>query len=69
MNAVIFVKPDFAKYTAASQEIFSIIGKYGTIAPASLDEAYLDIVRLSCRICGLARVDPPGRPTTAKKMG
>lgn len=32
-------------YTAASKEIMTILAKYGPIAPASLDEAYVDLTQ------------------------
>ncbi|GAA5889549.1 hypothetical protein JCM6882_007067 [Rhodosporidiobolus microsporus] len=32
-------------YTAASKEIMTILAKYGAIAPASLDEAYVDLTQ------------------------
>ncbi|GAA5839368.1 hypothetical protein JCM9279_005919 [Rhodotorula babjevae] len=35
------LEPDL--YVKASREIFAVLAKYGTIAPASLDEAYVDL--------------------------
>ncbi|GAA5908093.1 hypothetical protein JCM8208_003685 [Rhodotorula glutinis] len=35
------LEPDL--YVQASREIFAVLAKYGTIAPASLDEAYVDL--------------------------
>lgn len=41
-----FVKPDFVKYAAASDEIFKVLRAYDpNLSGASLDEAYLDLVR------------------------
>lgn len=41
---IIFIKPNFYKYTAKSQLVFSIFKKYtNKIQKLSLDEAYLDV--------------------------
>lgn len=38
-----FVKLDFALYTSCSKSIMKILGQYGEISPASLDEAYCSL--------------------------
>jgi DNA polymerase kappa len=62
---LVFVKPDFKKYTAASAEAFAVFRSYDErVEGASLDEAYLDVtqhcnthgmtgeqVRLSATLC------------------
>lgn len=41
---VIFLEPDFERYTKASKEVFNIIKKYSTeVEPASIDEFYFDL--------------------------
>lgn len=43
---LVFVKPDFSKYTAASAEAFAVFRCYDPrVAGASLDEAYLDVTQ------------------------
>lgn len=43
---LVFVKPDFSKYTAASVEAFAVFRTYDArVAGASLDEAYLDVTQ------------------------
>lgn len=40
----VFIKPEFPRYRAESEEIFDIFRRFTpTIQPASLDEAYLDV--------------------------
>ncbi|GAA5922845.1 hypothetical protein JCM3775_006156 [Rhodotorula graminis] len=46
------LEPDL--YVQASREIFAVLAKYGTIAPASLDEAYVDLTNY----CANERVTP-----------
>src|SRR6476619_4871700 len=42
--SLIIVRPDFAKYKAASQAVFSIFREVTPLVePLSLDEAYLDV--------------------------
>ncbi len=49
------VKPDFAKYTAASQAIRAIFGRYSPeIEPLALDEAFIDVTA-SLALFGTAR--------------
>jgi DNA polymerase IV len=49
------VKPDFAKYTAASQAIRAIFGRYSPeIEPLALDEAFIDVTA-SLALFGSAR--------------
>ena len=41
---VVFLRPDFSRYRAESQEIFSIFREFTEIVqPVSIDEAYLDV--------------------------
>ena len=41
---VVFVRPDFKRYRAESQQIFEIFRRFTTeIQPVSIDEAYLDV--------------------------
>ena len=43
---VIFLKPDFKKYHAVSEMVFSILRQHTELVePVSLDEAYLDVTR------------------------
>lgn len=43
---LVFVKPDFKKYTAASAEAFAVFRTYDEqVEGASLDEAYLDVTQ------------------------
>lgn len=43
---LVFVKPDFSKYSAASAEAFAVFRSYDErVAGASLDEAYLDVTQ------------------------
>jgi DNA polymerase-4 len=40
----VFIKPDFSRYRAESQEIFEIFRRFtAVIQPVSIDEAYLDV--------------------------
>jgi DNA polymerase kappa len=42
---LIFVKPDYTKYTEASRRIFTVLRRYDPdMASASLDEAYMNLV-------------------------
>ncbi len=51
----VFLRPDFPRYQAESQEIFAIFREFtDLVQPASLDEAYLDVS---------ARLDPWGSAT------
>jgi DNA polymerase kappa len=46
MIQLIFVKPDYSKYTVASSRIFDVLHRYDPdMASVSLDEAYMNIVR------------------------
>jgi hypothetical protein len=50
---LVFVKPDFSKYTAASAEAFAVFRGYdAAVEGASLDEAYLDVTQ-HCSATGL----------------
>lgn len=41
---LIFVKPDFKKYSAASSKVMNVLARYDPeFAPASLDEAYMNL--------------------------
>lgn len=40
---LLFVTPKFKLYTECSAKIFAVLGLYGPMSPASLDEAYCDI--------------------------
>jgi DNA polymerase kappa len=41
---LIFIKPDFTKYTAASRKVMEVLSRYDpNYAAASLDEAYLNM--------------------------
>jgi DNA polymerase kappa len=43
---LVFVKPDFSKYTAASAQAFAVFRAYdAAVEGASLDEAYLDVTQ------------------------
>ncbi|GAA94069.1 uncharacterized protein L969DRAFT_71614 [Mixia osmundae IAM 14324] len=54
---LIFVKPDFTKYSQASARVMAILRKYDPhLAPASLDEAYLNIT-VFMRSSGLSADD------------
>ena len=48
--SLVIVRPDFSKYKAASQEVFSIFRSVTPLVePLSLDEAYLDVTENSWR--------------------
>jgi DNA polymerase-4 len=47
--SAIFLKPDFEKYKAVSNQIHEIFGRYtNIIEPIALDEAYLDVTNPPC---------------------
>jgi hypothetical protein len=65
---LVFVKPDFKKYTAASAQAFAVLRSYDErVQGASLDEAYLDATQY-CATHGVTgeqvgvRVGAEGRP-------
>lgn len=53
MTQLVFVKPNFSKYSAASAEAFAVFRRYDErVQGASLDEAYLDVTQ-HCNTHGL----------------
>tara|TARA_B100001115_G_scaffold185078_1_gene191363 strand:- start:7786 stop:8871 length:1086 start_codon:yes stop_codon:yes gene_type:complete len=54
---IIFLKPDFKKYRAVSQQIRSIFHRYtDLVEPLSLDEAYLDVSQNKAGISSASKI-------------